>query len=185
MFRKNKKIDSAIIPTEIMEWFLDININMNINIVKNNFEWEEKEFFNLYAKEDFDSLNENSIFLILKYGCLLNFSIGLKTILNKIKNKINNNILNKLSPTDINNINNLIKKKDADYNFFNLIEINKTIFLDNNLFLKYPLLLLDIELNLLNYILKNNNNIIIPLNFDYSEKMGKYYKPSELSYMRH
>ena len=140
----------------------------------------QKAFFYFYDNEYFDSLNENNTFLILKYGCLLNFNIKLKTILNKIKNKINENILKKLSPADINNINNLIREKDEDFNFFYLIEINKTILLNNNLFLEYPLLLLYIEINHLNYIQKNNNNIIIPLYFDYSEIKKEYFTPLDL-----
>ena len=157
---------SNLIPT----YSLDENKN---SIVFN----VQKTFFKFYGKEDFDSLNENTIFLILKYRCLLNFGIGLKNIINKINNKINENILKKLSSTDVYSINYLIKEKDYDYNFFNLIDIKKSIFLNNNLFLDYPLLLLDVDLKILNYIQKNNSNIIIPLNFDYSEKMNERFTP--------
>ena len=172
-FKNNNENKNILISNLIPTYSLEEN---KIKIISN----VQKAFFRSYEKDYFDSLDENSIFLILKYRCLLNFNIGLKNILNKIKNKINENILKKLTLEDISNINDLIKGEEDDYNFFYLIEINKTVLLDNNLFLEYPLLLLDIELNKLNYIQKNSNNIIIPLNFDYSEKMNVKFTPLDL-----
>ena len=60
-----------------MEWFLDININMNINIVKNNFEWEEKEFYNeIFKPINFKCELED---MLERHFQLMNYS-GLKTL---------------------------------------------------------------------------------------------------------
>ena len=134
------------------------------------------KIYSIYSNNDFAKLDKFNLFNIIKNADFLLFDGNIKDTLENIRKLINNDnsLLSSLKSKEINNINELMKKNDPEYNFFYFIEINNFLnnifYLNSNLFIDYPGLLLDLSPNTINFIYDNAKEMKFNLNDNFLRK---------------